>query len=86
MPINLPQGCPRGLNCDAVSRIESDDGTTFICVGRNDGLARTVEQDVLTKCVRSETCDTRENLDMLDLIDEGAVIAIALAVLARRVV
>jgi hypothetical protein len=83
--IVLPDGCPRGrADCEALARIESDDGATFICLGHNDGSTRLVQQDVLTKCVRSETCDTRENLDELDAGDEAAVLTLGLAVWSRR--
>lgn len=82
--ITLPIGCPRERgDCEALARTSSDDGRTFVCIGRNDGASRRHPQDVLTKCVRSVDVDTIEHVDELDLLDEASVALQALAIFAR---
>lgn len=66
--------CHRGLHCQALHEVRSDDSTTFICCGLNfrDG-------DSYTVCMISEDTDTRFDYNKLDLLDTIEVLARALS-------
>jgi len=76
--------CPRKLvNCIPYSNIVSDDKSTFVCCGDSDKKSRSVEEDYVRFCFKSETSDTMFDYDEDDLKDQIAVMADALA-LSRR--
>ena len=82
--IHLPVGCPRALaNCSPLARIESDDESTFVCVGRNDGTGRRHEQDEFAHCAKSADVDRIDHVDRLDLIDQAAVANAGLSAILR---
>jgi hypothetical protein len=83
--IILPTGCPRGrADCEALARIESDDGSSFICAGENDGSTRVVPGDDLRLCFVTATTDTIHDCDRRDFADQLSVLAQAMSVLANR--
>ena len=85
MSICLPEKCLRGCsNCEPLAQIESDCGTSFICVGQNDGSTRTVDQDEFTLCWKNSEIDERSDWDKRDLIDTASVICQALSVIQNR--
>jgi hypothetical protein len=82
--IKYPYSCPRGrTDCIALSRIESDDGTTFFCCGENNGKARPVAQDVYTVCMKGPHRDDMCFYDKRDLVHNAAVLMQAIAVVER---
>lgn len=80
MPIYLPDKCLRGRSdCEPLTQIESDCGSSFICCGHNDGSDRSIPQDRFTLCWKNEAIDTRDHWDEHDLIDTASVIMQALS-------
>jgi hypothetical protein len=78
MPVHLPECC-RDLDCQALSLVRSDDGTTFVCCGLyHEGVA-----DPYRLCFRSATTDTMYDHDILDLLDIAAVIIRGLSAAKR---
>ena len=65
MKRTLPDGCPRNLRCEPLSRLESDDGSTFICCGWP-GVRK---DDPYRFCFKSVETDTMYDYDEVDLLD-----------------
>lgn len=89
MPIELPNTCPRGLTgCQPLANIVSDgDDPSFVCVGANSDIDRSIPSDVLRRCVRSSAgVDSQENCNRRDLVDEVSVVAQALSVIENTTV
>jgi len=79
--ITLPKECLRGRDdCEPLSQVKSDDKTSFICCGMNDGTERTVEQDCFTMCWKNQDIDTRDFWDKRDITDTISVMAQALSI------
>lgn len=82
MPFRLPKKCLRGLNtCQPLSQLESDDRSTFICCGENDGSMSRVPEDRYTVCLKTEFRDDIRFNDERDLSHQAAVLVWALAVI-----
>lgn len=82
MGIERPDRCLRQrTDCVPLACVASDDMTTYICVGANDGTTRVHQQDCYRKCVTSPGVETIEDCDQRDLTDEMSVIAQALSTL-----
>ena len=86
MALALPDGCPRGRSdCEALARVEADDGSSFICMGENDGSTRSHPGDRLRLCILSaEGVDSIQDLDLRDTADQMSVMAQAMSVVANR--
>ena len=74
----LPDGCPRGLQCKAMARVESDDASTFVCCGLHDG-----DDDPFRMCFKSETTDSMYDHDEHDLLDMIEVASRAMSTATR---
>lgn len=74
-----PPECLRGLACDPLHAVVSDDGTTFICCG----LHGAGGVDPYRLCVRSETTDSMYDHDILDLLDLVEVVTRSLSTAMR---
>jgi len=75
--------CPRGrADCQSLSQIVAADHASFICVGRNDGSTRAMEQDEFRECFVNDEIDRMEDADRRDLQHAAAVFSMALAVLS----
>lgn len=80
--IILPEKCLRCLkDCEPLAQIESDDKSSFICVGKNDGTTRKVNQDKYRLCWHNEETDEMHDYDQRDLTDQASVIIQALSVI-----
>lgn len=85
MPIPLPDICLRGLDdCEPLSQIAADDGSSFICCGMNDGRTRTVEHDRFRHCWVNREIDELSDWDARDLADTISVLSGALSVAMSR--
>lgn len=81
-----PEKCLRYLDsCSPLAQIASDttddygEPVSFVCVGANDGSDRAHDQDCYTLCWKSSTdVDTRDHVDLTDLLHTQSVIAQAL--------
>ena len=89
MSRTLPEGCPRGLDCQPLHRIQSDDEATFVCCGLHGAVDRvhgTIgEDDPYRLCFKTDNTDTMYDYDEADLMDEVEVIVRGLST-ARRLV
>lgn len=82
MPIERPERCLRGLgDCSPLAQLASDCGSSFICVGENDGTSRVHAQDLYRKCDVAEGAESMADCDQRDLTDELSVIAQALSLI-----
>ncbi len=80
MPLFLPEGCPRGrTDCEALARIDDDEGGGFTCCGRNDGSNRCEPLDEFRVCFRNDVIDEMTDYDRRDLIDTASVLIQALS-------
>lgn len=77
MSNTLPNGCPRNLECQPLSRKESDDGTTFICCG----WPNIRKNDPYRFCFKSEETDSMYDYDEFDLLDTILVISESMVML-----
>ena len=69
MSRNLPAECRRGLTCQPLSTIVSDDGDTFVCCG----LHGAGGHDPYRLCFKSVETDTMYDYDRIDLLDMSEV-------------
>ncbi len=69
MPRNMPPKCLRGLRCNPLHAVASDDAMTFVCCG----LHGEEKHDLYRLCFRSETTDSMYDHDALDLFDLAEV-------------
>ena len=62
--------CPRGhKTCQPLSNLVTEDGKDFVCVGKNDGSDRSVEQDIYRHCfVSSGGTDSMYDYDEYDML------------------
>ena len=85
MPIQLPDLCLRGLDdCEPLSQIAADDGSSFICCGLNDGSSRCIEQDEFRHCWVNEKIDEMSDWDARDITDTISVLSGGLSVMMNR--
>lgn len=78
--IELPDGCPRGLNdCEPLARIEADDRTSFICCGHNDGTTRLLDHDRFRVCWKNDVIDEISDWDEADILDTISVLGQAMS-------
>lgn len=76
MPIYLPERCLRNRkDCEPYAQIEVDDGSSFICMGRNNGNMSDQPGDIFTHCWKNETVDEMTFWDERDIIDTISVLA-----------
>lgn len=81
MPLYIPEKCLRGLDsCEPYAQIEADDGKSFICMGKNDGTTRDIEQDEFTVCWKNELFDDMSHWDKRDVADTISVLAQGMSV------
>ena len=79
--ISKPRHCCRGKKtCDPLAQICSKDDESFICLGRNDGSERTVEQDRMTFCFKNEASDDEWDVAEWDVLSMMAVLTHGFAV------
>ena len=85
MPIYLPESCPRSrTDCEPLSQILSDDGSSFICCGINDGSSRVYPSDGFRHCWKNAHVDELSDWDSRDIIDTISVLSQALSVKENR--
>jgi len=73
--------CCRGrTTCKPLTQICSDDGTSFVCLGRNDGSEREVKDDRLTFCFKNDASDDEWHVDEHDVLSMLGVLAHGMAV------
>lgn len=73
--------CCRGrTTCDPLAQICSNDGSSFVCLGQNDGTERQVEQDRLTFCFKNIASDDEWHVDEHDILSMLGVMAHGMAV------
>ncbi len=78
--IYCPVYCPRGRDdCESLSQIIAEDHVSFICVGKNNGENRELEQDQYRECFKNGDIDRMEDIDRRDLQHAVAVFSMALA-------
>ena len=83
--IILPEKCLRGcIDCEPYGQIESDNKSSFCCVGKNYGTNRVEKNDIYRYCFQNDTIDTEEDCDKRDLVDQLSVIAQALSVIENE--
>lgn len=86
MSIELPPKCPRGRgDCQPLAQVVSDDETTFVCAGKNDGTTRTWPADRFRHCVKSsgQGPDSMQDCDERDMADQASVLVQALSIAAN---
>lgn len=80
----LPEKCPRGLGCQPLAMIASDNDVSYYCCGENDGSDRSVKQDKYTLCFKNASIDQRMHNDKRDLTHKASVLMQALAIIEER--
>lgn len=80
----LPSKCLRGdANCQPLSQIASDDGSTFVCCGTSCPDSRSVEGDFLRHCFKSVHTDSIFDMDELDALDVIEVLTCGMSMAKR---
>lgn len=79
MARSTPSKCERGLDCEPLHAVVSDDGCTFVCGGLHGGGGA----DLYRVCFKSETTDSMYDYDTLDLLDTVEVISRLLSTAGR---
>lgn len=78
-----PKGCPRDrTDCEALSRLSSEDFESFMCCGETHEAGRVVPEDRFRLCIKSthkHGVDVLVNLDQRDTIDTASVLLGALS-------
>ena len=85
--IELPPKCPRSRgDCQPLAQVLSDDETTFVCVGENDGSSRTWHGDRFRHCVKSTAPgpDSMQDCDERDMADQASVLVQAISIVANK--
>ena len=81
--VTHPNGCPRARDdCEALSRVSSDDFESFMCCGETKEANRAVPEDRFRLCIKSthdHGIDSLVNLDQRDVIDTASVLLGALS-------
>ena len=79
--IAKPLHCARGKTCcEPLAQISANDGSSFVCMGCNDGTERPIDQDRLSFCFVNDWSDDEWFIDEHDAHSMSAVLAHGLAV------
>lgn len=81
MPIYYGGDCLRKRNnCEAVSQIQSDCKTSFVCCGFNTPKNKTEEKDIFRLCWKNKVVDEIGDYDKIDMQDTITVLSYTLSV------
>jgi hypothetical protein len=73
--------CPRGLDCEPISNVVSDNDKTFICVGYHNEKDKEIPQDRFRHCFKSSAnTDSMFDYDTYDLLSVVSVMSDALLI------
>lgn len=72
--------CPKNLECQPLSNIVADDGSSFVCVGLHKDLNNEYPEDRFRHCFKSETTNSMYHYDDYDLKSVVSIMSEALLI------
>ena len=72
------ENCPKNLDCQPLSNIVADDGSSFVCVGLHKDINNKYPEDRFRHCFKSESTDSMYDYDDYDLKSVVSVMSEAL--------
>ena len=72
--------CPKGLMCEPLSNVISDDKSSFVCVGLHNTTKEYCPQDIYRHCFKNKETDSMFDYDDYDLKSVISVMSEALLI------